>query len=174
VQLNHVLAEQRNVFDQEPQHALAFTRRRPRIVPHSRQIGDEALNPVAVVTTELGPISLRLACVLVLELRQSGELLIPLLLERVGDQPVFGPDEHELTLSERGLFTSALDLRPLEAIDLGLAPAEFIEYLQRHIEGSRRHGLENGLAHGLVEAGAGDDLTRWRCGRDAPPAADVL
>jgi len=174
VQLNRVIAEQRDILDQEPQDALALTRWRPWIGPHSRQIGDEALNPFAVGGPELGPIRLRRACALVLERRESGELLIPLLLERIGDQPMFGPDEHELTLGELGFFTSALDLRALQAIDLGLAPAELIEYLQRYIERRRRHGLEHDLAHGLIEAGAGDDLTRWRGGRDAPSAADVL
>jgi len=174
VQLNRVIAEQRDILDQEPQDALALTRWRPWIVPHSRQIGDEALNPFAVGGPELGPIRLRRACALVLERRESGELLIPLLLERIGDQPMFGPDEHELALGELGFFTSALDLRALQAIDLGLAPAGLIEYLQRYIERRRRHGLEHDLAHGLIEAGAGDDLTRWRGGRDAPSAADVL
>jgi transposase len=174
VQLKRVSAEQRDILDQEPQDALALPRWRPRIVPHARQIGDEALNSFAIVAMELGPVRLRRACVLILERRQSGELLIPLLLERIGDQPVFGPDEHELALGELGFFASPLDLRPVEAIDLGLAPAEFIEYLQGDIERSRRHRLENELAHGRVQGSAGDDLARRRGGRDAPAAADVL
>ena len=42
VQLDRAAAEQRDVLDQEPQHPLALARRGPRIVPHAREIGDQA------------------------------------------------------------------------------------------------------------------------------------
>jgi hypothetical protein len=174
VQMNHAVAEERDIFDQQPQHALALACRRPRIVPHPREVGDQGLNPLAVVTAELMPIGLRHARVFVLERREPGEFLIPLLLERIGDEPMLRTHEHELALGKLGFFASTLDLRPMQAIDLSLAPAELIEDLQRHIERRWRHGLENDLTHGLVQTGAGDDLTRRRRGLDPPPPADVL
>ena len=72
---------------------------------------------------------------------------------------MLGPHEHELPLGELGVFARTLDLRAAQAIDLGLARAELIEDLQRDIERRRRHGLEDELTHGLVEARAGNDLT---------------
>ena len=87
---------------------------------------------------------------------------------------MLGPHEHELPLGELGVFAGALDLRPAQAIDLGLAPAEFLEDLERHLERGRRHGLEHDLTHRLVEARAGNDLTGRLGGLDPAPLAEVV
>ena len=84
-------------------------------MPHPREVGDQGLNLLAVVATQLRSVALRHARVVVLERREPGELLIPLLLERIGDQPMLGTYEHELALGELGVFAGALDLRPARA-----------------------------------------------------------
>jgi hypothetical protein len=141
VEVDGAITVQRDVLDEQAQHALALARRRPWIVPHPRQVRDQRLNLLAILGPQLGAVRLGGACVVLLQRRDPRELLIPLLFEGIGDQPVLGTDEHELALRELRLLPRALDLGPAEPIDLGLALAQFVEDLQGHIEGRRRHRL---------------------------------
>ena len=89
VQLDRAAAEQRDVLDQEPQHALAFARRRPRIVPHPRQVGDQGLNLLALGATQRRSVGLRHARVVVLEERLK-LYTVPrlLIIDEIGYLPI--------------------------------------------------------------------------------------
>src|SRR5712691_7437675 len=67
-----------------------------------------------------------------------------------------------------------MNWRRAQPIDLGLAPAELIEDLERYLKRRWRHGLEHDPTHRLVETRAGNDLTGRLGGLDPSPLAEVV
>jgi hypothetical protein len=115
------LAAQRHIVDQEPEHPLPLAHRRPRIMPHARQIAREGVNAGAVLARERRGGGRRGAPVLLLGRRQPQQRLIPLALETVRDQAVFGTHEQKLPLGQLGLLAGAVHLRAAQPIDVRLA-----------------------------------------------------
>ena len=83
--------------------------------------------------------------VVVLQGAEPRQLVVPLLLERIGDQSMLRTHEHELPLRQFGVLPRALDLRAAQPVDLGLALAQFVEDLQSDVERGGRHRLEHDL-----------------------------
>jgi hypothetical protein len=99
-----------HIVDEQPEHPLPLAHRGAGIMPHPRQIGHQGLNARAILGGELDAVRRGRTAVRRLDLGQPHQLGIPLLLEGVGDQPVFGPDQHELALSQPRLLARALDV----------------------------------------------------------------
>jgi hypothetical protein len=73
---------------------------------------------------------------------------------------VFGPDQHELALSQLRLLARAPDLGAPQPTDFGPARPELVEDFERNVEGRRGHGVQDDLRHGVVEARAADALAQ--------------
>jgi len=88
MQVNRPALAARNIVDQEPEHPLPLPHRRPRIMPHARQIARECLNAGTVLAPGLLGVGRRGSTVLRVGLRQTQQRLIPLALETVRHQAV--------------------------------------------------------------------------------------
>src|SRR5215813_7094581 len=114
-------------------------------MPDARQITGQGVNARPVVRSERAAVRRRGASIVLFRVGQPGQLGVPLAFQRVGDEPMFGAHEHELPLRQLRVLTRPLDLRAPEAIDLGLPCAEFIEHLERDLQGGRCDRLQHDL-----------------------------
>ena len=90
-------------------------------MPHSRQIARECVNAGAVLARERRGVGRCGSTVLLLGRRQTQQRLIPLTLETVRHQAVFGTHEQKLPLGQLGLLAGAVHLRAAQPIDVSLA-----------------------------------------------------
>src|SRR5216684_9354451 len=124
VELDRLAADQGDVFNEQAQSPLAFARRRARIV----------MNAVPRLLTEPRPLVFHCARILLLGLGEFGEPLVPPALQAVCHQPVFWPDEHELTLRQLRLLAGALDLGAVKAMDLSPARSQLLEHFEGNLQ----------------------------------------
>src|SRR6266436_4103133 len=134
VELDRLAADQGDVFNEQAQNPLAFARRRARIVPYSWQIRDQRMNAVPRLLIEPRPLVFHCARILLLGLGEFGEPLVPPALQAVCHQPVFWPDEHELTLRQLRLLAGALDLGAVKAMDLSPARSQLLEHFEGNLQ----------------------------------------
>ena len=82
------------------------------------------------------------------------QLLIPIGLERVSDQTVVRIDLHEAAAGELDFMLGPLDALAMQLVDLIDASAQLVLHLERHLQRSGRHRVEEQLADGVVNARA--------------------
>ena len=81
--------------------------------------------------------------------------MVPVGLERVGDEPVLGVDGEVSSTGEFGALTGALDVAFAELVGLGRARFELGLDGERDLERERCDGVEQQLADRLIDAAAG-------------------
>ncbi len=101
------------------------------------------------------------------------ELLIPVPLQRIGDESILRPHEHELALGQIGFLTGTLNLRTTKAIHFEPPRAQFLMHFQRHIEHRRLHGVDDDFAYDLVDVPAENDLAAILARLDPFPQASI-
>jgi hypothetical protein len=111
-----VIAEHRDVFQQESDHALTFSVRRLSIAPEPGEVGGQGQNASAFFLAEQAAISLALAFVLLLILRQRAEFLVSIGLQGIGHQAVRRVHMPVTALGQLSFIVNALHLGAAEAI----------------------------------------------------------
>ena len=97
------------------------------------------------------------AVVLVLGCLEGAEGVVPVGLERVSDEPVFGVDGEVAAAGELGAVAGALDVVLAELVGIVGACFELGLNGERDLECERGDGVEQQLADRGVDAVAGDD-----------------
>ena len=157
---DHVVAEQGDILDEQPQHSLAVARRRARVIPDARQVGDQRHHLFLHLGRDGRRLGLARTRIRLFGLGQPLECLVPVALQVVGHEPILGPHEQKLPLRPLGVLPQPGDLRPLGAIDLGGPVPQFVEHLDGHVDRRRGNGLEHELADRAVDRRARQSLAR--------------
>ena len=116
---DYVVADQGDILDEQPQHPLAVSRRRARIIPDTRQVGDQRGHPFLHFGSDRRGLGFACTRIRVFGFGQPLERLVPVAFQVVGDEPILGPHEQELPLRQLGVFAKPRNLRSFGAIDLG-------------------------------------------------------
>lgn len=103
-------SEQRNVLDEQCDHALALERRRALVVPDAREISGEGKDTRACLFTEQSLIGLALPLVLLLKRIKRAKARVPVGLERIGHETIIGIDFKVPSSCELGVVARPLEL----------------------------------------------------------------
>jgi hypothetical protein len=90
-------------------------------MPDPRQVARQPVNAGAIVRTERPPLGLGATPIRLFGVGEPRQCLVPLSLEAIGDQAMFGAHQQKLPLGQLCLLPGTLDLRATEPIDLRLA-----------------------------------------------------
>jgi hypothetical protein len=90
-------------------------------MPYPRQVARQPVNAGAIVRTERPPLGLGATPIRLFGVGEPRQCLVPLSLEAIGDQAMFGAHQQKLLLGQLCLLPGTLDLRATEPIDLRLA-----------------------------------------------------
>ena len=101
--------------------------------------------------------------VAVLSFSKDSQLVVPVGLERIGNQSIRGVHLHISATSEIDFILCPLDLLAAQAIDIFVALLNLLPNGKRHLDGHGGHGLDHKLADGRIDAGAWNDLTCGLC-----------
>ena len=99
-------------------------------------------------------IELFLLFVAVLSFSKDSQLVVPVGLERIGNQSIGGVHLHISATSEIDFILCPLDLLAAQAIDIFVALLNLLPNGKRHLDGHGGHGLDHKLADGRIG--------RWR------------
>ena len=102
--LDYVVADQGDILDEQPQHPLAVSRRRARIIPDTWQVGDQRGHPFLHLGSDRRGLGFACTRIRVFGFGQPLERLVPVAFQVVGDEPILGPHEQELPLRQLGVF----------------------------------------------------------------------
>jgi len=102
--------DQSDVFDEEPEHALPVPVGGTRGAPDRREVGGQRRYALALLWTEYRGVETAAALVVVLRLCQCAQLIVPISLERVGDQAIVRIDPQIASACRFGFVPRALDL----------------------------------------------------------------
>jgi hypothetical protein len=105
-----LVAVEGDVVDQHADHAFAFALGSCGIVPEPGEVAGECHHLRALLVGEACVAVGACAVVVVLGFGEVAELLVPVGLERVGDEPVVGVDGEVAAAREGGLVAGALDV----------------------------------------------------------------
>ena len=89
---------------------------------------------------------------------QLAEGVVPVGFEAVGDEPVVGVDGEVAAAGQVGVVAGAFDVAAAQRVGFVGAGFEFGLHGEGDLEGERGDGVEQQLADGGVDAGAGDGL----------------
>ena len=101
---DHVVAEQGDVLDEQPQHPLAVASRRARVIPDARQVGDQRHHPFLHLGRDWRRLGLACTRIRFFGLGQPLERLVPVAFQVVGHETILGPHEQELPLCPLGVL----------------------------------------------------------------------
>ena len=170
---DHVVAQQGNVLDKQPQHPLAVARRRARVMPDARQVGDQRRHALLHLGSHRRERGLACTGVRLFGRSQSLQRLVPVPFEAVGHEPILAPHEKKLPLRQLGILPKPGNLRPLGAVDLGGPGSQLVEHLDRDVERRRGDGFEHKVADRAVDRRARQALAR-RLRPLNPPALTAI
>ena len=102
------MAGQRDVLDQQADHALFLAVRRRGVVPQPGEVGREFQDALANRLIEQAPVLVAKAVALIFRVTQGLQASVPFALENVGDEPVSGIDLHEAPLGQLSGLAVAL------------------------------------------------------------------
>ena len=111
-------AQQRDVFDQEPDHALALALGDGRVTPQAGEITGQGQDLLPLVGLQGVPVGLPPAFVVVLGVAQRTQLVVPFSFERLGHQAVVGVHAQVAALGELGFVTGPFHLLVAQAVGL--------------------------------------------------------
>ena len=171
VEVDLVGLGQGDVVDEQPGHALALALGGGWVGPQGGEVGGEAADAGLVLVAERG------GCgggplVVVLGGLQLAQSVVPVGFEAVGHEPVVGVHGQVAAAGELGAVAGAFDVAAPQGIGFLGAGFEFGLHGERDFEGEGGDGVQQELADGGVDAGAGDGLTAWPAGLDG--FADAL
>ena len=165
VQVDLVGLVEGDVLDQQSGDPLALAGGCGGVGPERGEVGGELADLCLVVVVERGVGGGGLAVVFVLGGLQRAERVVPVGLERVGDEPVVGVDGEVAAAGEFGALAGALDVGAAELVGFVGAGFELGLNVERDLERERGDGVEQQLADRLVDVVARDRLRhtgRWR------------
>jgi hypothetical protein len=139
-------AQQGDVLDQDPDHALALTLGNGRISPQPWEVGGQREDLLPMSVLEDSVVGLPPALVFLLRVLKCTQLVVPVRLELLRHQPVVGIDTQVAALGELGLVTSPFHLLLAESVGLAGASSELVVDCERHLQRERRHRLDEELA----------------------------
>ena len=171
--LDYVVADQGDILDEQPQHPLAVARRCARIIPDTRQVGDQRGHPFLHLGSDRRGLGFACTRIRVFGFGQPLERLVPVAFQVVGDEPILGPHEQELPLRQLGVFAKPRDLRSFGAIDLGGPGPQLVEHLDGHIDRCRGDGLEHEPADRMVDCRTRQPLARRLRAFNPPALTDI-
>src|SRR6266436_4981805 len=131
------------------------------------------MNAVPRLLTEPRPLVFHCARILLLGLGEFGKPLVPPALQAVCHQPVFWPDEHELTLRQLRLLAGALDLGAVKAMELAPARSQLLEHFEGNLQWSRGESFQGNTADDFIQTTSGNDLAGRLSQLHAAALADV-
>ena len=105
-----LVAVEGDVFDEQADHAFALALGGGGIVPEPREVAGERHHLRALLLAEASVAVRVRAFVVILGFGEAAQLLVPVGLERVGDEPVVGVDGEVAAAREPGLIAGALDV----------------------------------------------------------------
>jgi hypothetical protein len=100
---------ERDVLDDQPEHAFPLTVRCGRLAPELGDIVRQGEDAGSLFVAEDHAVGLLLLSVAVLRLVEEAQLVIPVGLERIGDQAVVGINAHEALTCKIDLVLRAVD-----------------------------------------------------------------
>ncbi len=105
-----LLSEQRDVLQDEANHALALPNRCGRVPPEAGEVGGQGQDLGPLLLIEEKAVSLALAFIVFLSGREGAQLVVPLGFQGVRHQPMVGVDAEEAALGQFGFVASSLKL----------------------------------------------------------------
>ena len=158
---DHVVAQQGDILDQQPQHPLAVARRGARVMPDARQVGDQCRHPLLHLGRDRRRAGLVRTGVRFFGRGHPLQRLVPVPFEVVGDEPVLGAHEQKLPLRQLGVLSQPGNLRPLGAVELGGPGPQLLEHLDRDVDRRGGDGIEHKVADRTVYRRARQALALW-------------
>ena len=116
VQMDLVGFGERDVFDQQPRDPFALPCWRRRVVPEPGEVGGELADLLLVLLGERGVGGSGLAFVLVLGGLQRAQRVVPVGLERVGNESVVRVDGEIAAAGELGALAGPVDVAPPQPV----------------------------------------------------------
>ena len=171
--LDYVVADQGDILDEQPQHPLAVSRRRARIIPDTWQVGDQRGHPFLHLGSDRRGLGFACTRIRVFGFGQPLERLVPVAFQVVGDEPILGPHEQELPLRQLGVFAKPRNLRSFGAIDLGGPGPQLVEHLDGHVDRCRGDGIEHEPADRMVDCRTRQPLARRLRAFNPPALTDI-
>src|SRR5581483_922671 len=92
VEADLVALSDRNVLDQQPDHAFALAVRRPRIIPQPWKVGCQGEDLLSLRWADPALVGLALPLVILLRFRQGPQLYIPFCFQRRSYESIVGVD----------------------------------------------------------------------------------
>ena len=110
--------DQGNIFDQQAHHSFPFPVGCSRIAPQRREVGGQRQDLRSALFIESRPVSFALLFVPFLSLGQGPQLVVPIRLQCVGNEPIVRIHLHVSSLGEVRLVPGALNLLVAQLIRL--------------------------------------------------------
>jgi hypothetical protein len=138
VQRDLVTFDQRDVVQQEVDHAFAFPVRGARIAPQPREVGRQRKDLRALPIVQHGPVLLTLLLLFFLGGLAGPQLVVPLGLQRIRDQPVVRINAHVASPGQVRLILRPLHLLTAQPIGVVQTGLEFGLNVERDFQCQRR------------------------------------
>ena len=120
------LFDQRDILDQEAEHAFALSLRGLWVSPDGREVGGQGEDALAFVVVDREPIGFALALILLLGIAQGAQLGIPVRFEGVGDESIRGVDLHVAVPRSIDFVLDTLDLAVPQTVGFVEAGGELL------------------------------------------------
>ena len=154
--------EECHVLDDMGEHALSLAVRRGRVRPEFLEVCGQRAEPFADRLVENEPVLPSCPLSVVTCLGQGAQLVIPISLERVGDQAITRIDHHKPALRQICFDLSSLDGTTSQLVGLRLSSFDLLSDVQRQLDGRGGHPFGHPPPDRLVDGVAGDRLAAGR------------
>lgn len=121
-----VTFHQRDIVDQQADHAFALLVRRVRVAPEGRKVRRQSEHPLPRLLIEQLTVVLRLLRVLFLGGRERPQLVVPFGFEDVRDEAMVRIDFHVPSAGRVGFILNALQVLLPQSIDVGETLFQFL------------------------------------------------